>query len=168
VSVLRELRTDHAGEAGAVQIYRGILAVSQDPVVRQFALCHLRTELQHLRCIRRWVPRSERSRLLRLWRMAGWLTGALPAVLGPRAVFATVAAVERFVDQHYSAQISALAGQPALAPLRATLENFRRDEVAHRDEALAHLSSAPGLALRLWATVVGRGSAAAVAISRRW
>ena len=46
--LLRDLRSDHAGEAGAVAIYRGILAVSRCPQVREFAQRHMQTEQRHL------------------------------------------------------------------------------------------------------------------------
>jgi demethoxyubiquinone hydroxylase (CLK1/Coq7/Cat5 family) len=167
-AILRDLRTDHAGEVGAVRIYRGILAVTRDPALRQFAARHLATELRHLRRIRRWVPTAARSRLLPLWRAAGWLTGALPALFGPRAVHATIAAVEDFVDRHYAQQIERLAAHAELGELRDTLEACRCDEAAHRDEASAHLNPAPGWRLRAWSAVVGKGSELAVSASRLW
>ena len=77
--LMPELRTDHAGETGAVMIYRGILAVSRDPAVRAFAHHHQATEQQHLELIEALQPTVRRSRLLPLWRLSGWLTGALPA-----------------------------------------------------------------------------------------
>jgi len=164
-----ELRTDHAGETGAVFIYRGVLAISRDVALREFARRHLATEQQHLAVIETWLPVAERSQLLPLWRVSGWLTGALPALFGPRAVYATIAAVETFVDRHYRAQVDQLAAQPALAALRADLEACRQDEAHHRDEAAAQAAQsgrAPGRALRLWCAVVGRGSAAAVSLCR--
>uniref|UniRef100_UPI001954D9B1 demethoxyubiquinone hydroxylase family protein n=1 Tax=Enterobacter asburiae TaxID=61645 RepID=UPI001954D9B1 len=63
---------------------------------------------------------------------------ARPALAGPRAVYATIAAVETFVDHHYQSQIDRLTGDAAWAPLRELLDSCRRDEVAHRDEARAH------------------------------
>ena len=39
-----ELRSDHAGETGAVAIYRGILAITRNPELRTFAEHHLATE----------------------------------------------------------------------------------------------------------------------------
>jgi ubiquinone biosynthesis monooxygenase Coq7 len=100
--------------------------------------------------------------------VAGWLTGAVPALLGPRAVFATVAAVEQFVDRHYAGQIERLERRnPELDELRTTLEACRRDEVSHRDEALVRLHGRPGLLARLWSFLVGKGSGFAVAASRR-
>jgi 3-demethoxyubiquinol 3-hydroxylase len=167
-----ELRSDHAGETGAVWIYRGILAVSRDPGVRAFALRHLATERQHLRLIEPLLPWPQRSRLLMPWRLAGFLTGALPALAGPRAVFATIAAVETFVDVHYQQQIDRIDGLPAaersaVAPLRALLARCQADECHHRDEAAALNDAPPGGLLRRWCALVGRGSAVAVAIARR-
>lgn len=171
--LLRELRSDHAGETGAVFIYRGILAVSRDPAVRAFAQEHLATEQQHLRDIAVWLPRHQHSRLLPGWRVAGWLTGALPAMTSPQAVHATIAAVETFVDHHYQAQIAHLqALPPAQRPpgLLSLLQTCQADERHHRDEAAAlaeATGTAPGWLLRAWCVLVGAGSAAAVGLARR-
>ena len=169
-----DLRSDHAGEVGAVQIYRGILAVSRDAGVRAFATHHLATEQTHLSLIETLLPRAQHSRLLPAWRVAGWLTGALPALAGPRVVYATIAAVETFVDRHYAEQIERLdtargtpAEDPRDAALRADLERCRQDEVHHRDEALA-AGPAQGALVRLWTAMVGGGSAFAVSLARRF
>ena len=162
-----DLRTDHAGETGAVWMYRGVLGVARDSALRDFALRHRATEQGHLRRIEAWLPPSARSRLLPVWRVAGWLTGALPALVGPRAVYATIEAVERFVDQHYAEQIARLQAQPTWAALRQTLAACRADELAHRDEAAAAQGGqAAGWLLRGWAALVHAGSRAAVAVCR--
>lgn len=167
----RELRSDHAGEAGAVCIYRGILALSRDPRVRAFAERHLATERSHLQAIEHWLPEPRRSRLLPAWRIAGWLTGALPALFGARAVFGTIEAVETFVDHHYAQQldlIDALPADPRRAELRALLASCQSDEVHHRDEAAEFGGGTPpSVPLRLWCAVVGAGSAQAVRLARR-
>jgi demethoxyubiquinone hydroxylase (CLK1/Coq7/Cat5 family)/predicted DCC family thiol-disulfide oxidoreductase YuxK len=165
--VVADLRTDHAGEAGAVQIYRGILAVARDPALRAFAERHLATERSHLERIEQWLPAAHRSRLLFLWRPAGWVTGALPALFGPRAVYGTVEAVESFVDGHYAEQIERLGAHPELAMLRDALADCRADEAAHRDEAAAQAGRSRDMGLRAWARIVGTGSALAVLASRR-
>lgn len=167
-----ELRSDHAGETGAVWIYRGILGVSRDPAVRQFAAHHLATEQEHLRLIEQWEPGYRRSRLLPIWRVAGWITGALPAILGPRAVYRTIQSVETFVDHHYQAQIDlidSLAPHPERARLRELLLRCQADEVSHRDEAggLAALGGPAGPIARAWGALVGAGSEAAVVMARR-
>lgn len=175
-ALVADLRTDHAGETGAVMIYRGILAATRDTAVRHFALAHLATESKHLAAIDPLLPPRQGSRLLPIWRMAGWMTGALPALVGPRAVFATIEAVETFVDHHYTEQIESIdrvdpgRTQPALQTVRALLVSCRADEVEHRDEAallLAQGTSPKSLALRAWTWAVGTGSRLAVGICRR-
>lgn len=176
----RELRTDHAGEAGAVMIYRGVLALAREAALREFAQHHLATESRHLTLIEGVVPAEGRSRLLPLWRVAGWLTGAIPALFGARAVYATIEAVETFVDAHYAAQLDLIDGllpaaraplRAQLAELRAMLAECREDELVHRDDARARRGSRPGRGLGasligLWCGVVGAGSAGAVRVSR--
>ena len=167
-AVVADLRTDHAGETGAVRIYQGVLSFARDPALRAFAQRHLATEQAHLRHIEAWLAPADRSRLLPVWRLAGWLTGAVPAVLGSRAAYGTIEAVERFVDHHYEEQIQRLAAQPSLWPLRQTLVDCQGDEVAHRDEAASALGAGePGVVLRAWGWLVGVGSRGAVAVCRR-
>ena len=162
-----DLRSDQAGETGAVWIYRGLLAVSRDAAVREFAQRHLVTEQGHLDKINAVLPWPQRSRLLPAWRVAGFATGALPALFGPRAVYATIAAVETFVDKHYQHQIDKLQNQPEYAALLCLLHECQQDECEHRDEALALQTQPPGLMLRGWCKLVGSGSSAAVELARR-
>ena len=133
-------------------------------------------EAAHLALIEPWLTPRQRSLLLPLWGVAGWLTGALPALLGPRAAYATVQAVETFVDQHYTEQIERIdrihpaKASPALNEIRALLAACRADEIGHRDEAaelLAGHATPLSPALRLWVWSVGAGSRAAVKVCRR-
>ncbi len=168
--MVRELRSDHAGETGAVYIYKGITAVArwrQDAQLLAFAKEHGDTEAEHLRLLEAWLPAYSPSRLLLPWRMAGWLTGALPALFGRRAVYGTIAAVETFVDVHYQQQIDHLqvhGGPEGLLPL---LLRCQADEQHHRDEAAALAAPRTHWLLQLWCSVVGSGSAFAVVLARR-
>jgi ubiquinone biosynthesis monooxygenase Coq7 len=162
-----DLRSDHAGETGAVWIYRGILAVTRDAQVREFAHRHLATERRHLELIAARLPALRRSALLPAWRVAGFVTGALPALFGPRAVFSTIGAVETFVDHHYRQQVDQLAGDPDHAALRELLMTCQADECEHRDEALARAAVPPGWLMRRWCEVVAAGSGLAVVLARR-
>lgn len=163
----RDLRSDHAGETGAVAIYRGILAVSRDPAVRNFAQRHLDTERRHLAVMEERVLAAHRSRLCSVWRAAGLLTGAIPALFGARAVYLTIDAVETFVDHHYANQITALQAYPQWRGLRDELQRCRQDEIAHRDEARDALVAASGKVGRVWTAMVSAGSHVGVAIARR-
>jgi ubiquinone biosynthesis monooxygenase Coq7 len=113
------------------------------------------------------IPHTARSLLLPIWRVAGWMTGFLPTLAGSQAVYATIAAVERFVVAHYQEQICKLAADGSAAALRATLEACQSDEARHRDEAESLSEHRPGAALRLWTTAVGLGSRYAVMAARR-
>ncbi|MCK7495934.1 MAG: demethoxyubiquinone hydroxylase family protein [Comamonadaceae bacterium] len=130
----RELRADHAGETGTVRIYRGIAAVAAwrgDAELLAFARRHGETGDEHLRLVEQWLPPARRSRLLGPWRLAGWLTGALPALAGARAAHATIGAVETFVDRHYQQQIDHLqrhGGQGCPERLLLLLQRCQADE----------------------------------------
>ena len=78
-----------------------------------------------------------RTRLLPLWHVMGWLTGALPALFGRKVIFATIEAVETFVDHHYAQQIVRLGNAGEEGVLRQALLDCQADEVSHRDEAAA-------------------------------
>ncbi len=165
-NLLPALRSDHAGETGAVCIYRGILTISRDPEVRDFAIHHLATEQRHLNLMEEVLPPEYRSRLLPAWRLAGWLTGALPALFGRAAVFRTIDAVESFVDRHYQAQVDQLRGRPSDSALCRLLESCQADEIAHRDDARGRLGT-PSRVGRLWASIVDLGSRAGVYLATR-
>lgn len=165
--LVRDLRSDHGGETGAVAIYRGILQVSCDPVVRQFADMHLAIERQHLALIESILPPGDRSRLVGLWRITGFVTGLVPALIGPDAVFATIDAAKTFVDRHYADQIGRLDRDGARPDIRTLLERCRRDGVRHRDEARGAQGKPAGRVTALWCRLVSAGSATTVALARR-
>lgn len=166
--IISDLRSDHAGETGAVWIYKGILAVGRDTHVRDFAYDHLATEQRHLDAMNAALPRQERSMMTPLWRVAGWITGAVPALLGPAAVFATIEAVETFVDHHYQEQIDYLDGIGGHDDLLAMLREFQADEVHHRNDASERaVTEGPTHLGTLWAKLVSTGSKLAVRAARR-
>ena len=132
-----------------------------------FAKAHGVTEADHLKEIEHWLPPSQRSSLLGTWRLAGWLTGAVPAMFGRQAVYRTMTAVENFVDQHYQQQIDhrvEFGGPKGLLPL---LIRCQADEKHHRDDSAALAGDESNLLLRAWCWTVGCGSAAAVLLARR-
>jgi 3-demethoxyubiquinol 3-hydroxylase len=164
--MVRDLRSDHAGETGAVWIYKGILLLARDRQLIEFATHHLVTEQKHLDLMNSILPWRQRSRLIVFWKIAGFMTGFLPALFGAPPVYATVASVEVFVDQHYQEQIEKL--QTSEYPgLLNTLVSCQADEREHRDEAKALVVEPAGWLLNTWCSIVGFSSAQAVKLARR-
>lgn len=165
--LIGELRSDQAGETGAVEIYRGILAISKNPDVRAFAQHHMETEQKHLGIINTILPHEKRTRLLPVWRVMGFLTGALPALFGAKSVFATIEAVETFVDHHYQQQIDRLDAEALFPDIKETLIACQADEISHRDEAASLVEGSLNSLQKAWAWVVGVGSQSAVVVARK-
>lgn len=165
-AVQRDLRSNHAGELGAVWIYRGILTLSRDAQLRQFAKRHLETEKTHLGLMREQVPWRGRSLLSPLWALAGYVTGLLPALAGSHAVYATVQAVESFVDEHYRQQLGQAGGESGCDELRALLTRCHADEISHRDEARRAAGEQSGPFTRAWTQLVTNTSRIAVRVAR--
>ena len=164
------LRVDHAGELGAVHIYRGQRAVfskARDKARIAGKLAEMEAhEAEHLAAFDKLLTDHQVRPTLRapLWRMAGFALGAGTALLGEKAAHACTAAVETVIEEHYAAQITEIADQrPDLA---ADLARFRNDELAHRDEAIAEGAlETPGYPLL--AGLIRAGCRAAIKISER-
>ena len=161
------LRSDHAGEVGAVYIYKGILSIAKDPALVEFSKRHLETEKEHLRKIEEVLPVSKRSKLVGIWKVAGYLLGFFPSLFGPRIVFATIEAVESFVEDHYEEQLKYLRAQnypdQALIDL---LQSCQDDEIEHKNESAIKKRSTPGFLLNFWMKIVGWGSSSAVKVAK--
>jgi len=82
-----------------------------------------------------------------------------------------VAAVETFVEKHYREQLHALGSSAGLQALRAQLEQFCHEQVAHQRDASARASrggeAPPGRLSSVWSAIVGLGSMIGVAVARR-
>ena len=109
----RILKVDHAGEHGAVNIYRAQILVARwtaplmTPVLRHF--------LEHERGHRALFSNALQLRGVRRCRsyvlcgVGGWTLGLVTGLLGPSAIAATTFAVESVVLQHLMEQQRQLA-----------------------------------------------------------
>ncbi len=163
------IRVDHAGEYGAVRIYQGQLAVLANrpgarksvQAIRKMA----RQEQDHLKAFDALVNerRVRPTALAPVWHLAGFALGAATALMGEKAAMACTAAVEDVIDEHYKSQIDRIQSDDAL---KARIENFRADEIAHRHEALAHgAEEAP--AYKLLSAAIKSGCRLAIKLSER-
>ena len=148
------LRVDHAGEYGAVAIYRGQRAVfdalpHKAGVAAEIAEMEA-GEIEHLDTFDRLLAerRIRPTVLSPLWNAAGFGLGAVTALMGEKAAMACTEAVEDVIEKHYAEQIAALEHDEGEADLRATLVQFREDEIGHKTTAeQAGAKEAPGYGL---------------------
>lgn len=134
----RMLRVDQAGEYGATRIYAGQLAVMGDRAPHSAEIAHMAAqEAEHRRKFDALIAeRGVRPTALQpFWHAAGFALGAATALIGPEAAMACTAAVEEEIDRHYTQQLDELGDDDP--QLGAMIREFREDERAHRDAALA-------------------------------
>ena len=164
------LRVDHAGEYGAVAIYRGQQAVFSNlphKAATAGAIAEMEAgEEEHLKTFDRLLAEKNiRPTLLApLWNAAGFGLGAATALMGEKAAMACTAAVEDVIEKHYGAQAEALReDEPELA---ATIDQFREDELGHKHTAeTAGAQDAPGYTLL--SGVIRAGCRAAIKIAEK-
>ena len=152
------LRSDHAGELGAVNIYKGILWYTRDPAVVAFANCHLEVESKHLASVESILIPENRSILSPLWVIAGRVLGLMAVVGGKNFLFSTIASVEEFVVEHYEQQLPFFSGT-----VQELLKQMMVDENTHREDA-AHRSLRRYM---LWDSLVKKGCGLAVSASSK-
>jgi ubiquinone biosynthesis monooxygenase Coq7 len=163
------IRVDHAGEYGAVRIYEGQLAVfdalNRTSQAAESIRAMARAEQRHLQTFDRLVnERKVRPTALEpVWRVAGFALGAATALMGEKAAMACTAAVEEVIDEHYASQLPRLSGD---TELRTAVEDFRGEEIAHRDEALAH-GAEQAVGYRVLSDVIKAGCRLAIKLSER-
>ncbi|MET3177702.1 UNVERIFIED_ORG: ubiquinone biosynthesis monooxygenase Coq7 [Variovorax guangxiensis] len=137
----RILKVDHAGEQGAVNIYRAQIFVARwtapslVPELREFKSHEERhralfwAELQ-----RRGV---RRCRSYRLCGIGGWVLGLLTGLLGRHAIAATTVAVERVVLGHLKTQLRELSGKDEAAV--HVISQIVEEEQLHHDQSASHV-----------------------------
>lgn len=167
----RIIRVDHAGEYGAKRIYEGQLAILGDSndgdVLREMAVA----EERHLETFNKLIVerRVRPTALMPLWQVAGYALGVGTALLGREAAMACTVAIEEVIEEHYadqSAELNKLPDKDAEPVLKKIIDEFREEEVQHRDIALANeAEQAPGYPIL--SSAIKSGSRLAIWLSER-
>lgn len=137
--VERMIRVDHAGEYGAARIYEGQLAVLGNRPVGEQIRAMADQEQRHLDTFDRLVVerRVRPTALSPLWHVAGYALGVATAAMGERAAMACTVAVEEVIEEHYAQQSEQLG--EGEAELREVIDEFRQDEIEHKEIGLDHI-----------------------------
>jgi len=162
------IRVDHAGEFGAVRIYAGQMAVfGARNSAASDAIGHMAAqEAVHLKRFETLL--SERcvrpTALEPIWHVAGFALGAATALMGERAAMACTEAVETVIDDHYGEQLERLGDSEP--ELKQTITQFRAEEVAHHDAAIAH-GAQKAIAHDVLTAAIKMGCKIAIALSTK-
>jgi ubiquinone biosynthesis monooxygenase Coq7 len=164
----RVMKVDHAGEQGAVCIYRGqrwIASLFAPSLVPELAETQAHEE-RHRAIFAAELSRRGvgRCRSYVLCAAGGTVLGIVTALFGRRAIAATTVAVERVVLRHLEEQRASLR---AIDPAAVTaIDSIAREEAAHHDDALRALGQ-PTRLLRLLMSSVSMSTEAVIWLGMR-
>jgi ubiquinone biosynthesis monooxygenase Coq7 len=161
------LRVDQAGEYGATRIYAGQLAVLRRNCPEAKLIARMAAQEQrHLKRFDELIAerRVRPTALQPLWNRAGFALGAVTALISEQAALACTDAVETEIDRHYRGQLEALGeDDPELA---ADIEQFRADELEHRDSARS-AGATKAIGYPVLTAAIRAGCRVAIALSKR-
>ena len=161
------LRVDQAGEYGATRIYAGQLAVLRRNCPEAKLIARMASqEERHLKRFNALMAerRVRPTALQPVWNVAGFALGAATALMSERAALACTDAVETEIDRHYSQQLAELGeDDPELA---ADIEEFRADELEHRDTARS-AGATEAVGYPLLTAAIRAGCRVAIELSKR-
>jgi ubiquinone biosynthesis monooxygenase Coq7 len=161
------LRVNQAGEYGATRIYAGQLAVLRRNSSASKLIARMDgQERRHLERFNTLMAerRVRPTALQPLWNVAGFALGAATALMSEQAAMACTDAVETEIDRHYRRQLEELGDEdPELA---ADIEEFRAEEIEHRDAA-RKAGSTQAFGYPLLTAAVRAGCRLAIGLSKR-
>jgi len=160
-------RSNHAGETGAVYIYKAIIRFSKNKDILKFSQLHLSTETKHLNLLENIISKKDFSKLIGLWKFFGFVTGLIPSILGRNFIYATIYYVETFVEKHYQEQLNMLDNSKQSRKLKKIIEDLMNDEIDHKDDAKKKIKKFTILN-KVWGQLITHGSNLAVNVSKRF
>ncbi|EGF93517.1 ubiquinone biosynthesis protein COQ7 [Asticcacaulis biprosthecium C19] len=144
-AISRILKVNHAGEFGAIRIYRAQLWVARlwHPDLVAFLCKTLDHELDHCRKFREAMPHrgTRPCAAMPAWGLGGYALGFVTAMMGANAVLVCTKAVEQTVHRHLEEQIHYLSGRDE--PLRDMILAIQVEENAHLHHAVTNLQPSP-------------------------
>ena len=164
------IRVDHAGERGAIKIYEGQLlalkTIKQDNDLKDKIEKMKEHESKHLEYFEKEIQKRKikPTYLLPLWDLMGVTLGFGTALLGKKAAMLCTVAIEEVIEDHYQNQLKKLGNDEM--DLKAKIEKFKEDEVAHKNIAYEAGASNKGL-YSVMDKVIRTGSKIAITISEK-
>ncbi|WP_421780973.1 demethoxyubiquinone hydroxylase family protein [Kiloniella litopenaei] len=142
ITISRIVKVNHAGEYGAIRIYRAQIWVAQFlyPEIVTFLKETLEHEINHCALFRSAMTErnSRPCRIMGLWGNGGLLLGFMTSLLGRQGIWLCTAAVEKAVHHHLEDQLYFLKDKdPALYSL---IKDIQQEELSHLHHAEDHIT----------------------------
>ena len=128
------IRVNYAGEYGAVRIYEGQIAASNNMRV-QDDMYHMKAEEEvHLEYFTELMKkrRIRPSLFMSLWHNLGFGLGYVTSYLGTRKAMICTDSVESVIENHYQQQIDFLSNDPSEEEMMHKISKFRDEEIEHK------------------------------------
>ncbi|ESQ78303.1 demethoxyubiquinone hydroxylase family protein [Asticcacaulis sp. YBE204] len=136
-TIARILKVNHAGEFGAIRIYRAQAFVARRliPDLLPFLTETLDHEIDHCRKFRAAMPErgARPCYAMNLWGIGGYALGLLTALMGRNAVMVCTKAVEATVHRHLEEQLAFLTSRDEA--LKALITEIQIQELGHLEYA---------------------------------
>ena len=143
LAIARILKVNHAGEHGAIRIYRAQLWLARYlyPDIVPFLEETLGHEVQHCALFRNAMPKRDAKpcRALGLWGNGGLALGFLTALMGRQGVWICTEAVEETVHRHLDDQLFFLRRRDP--ELHALIAGIQHEELHHLNYARERIMS---------------------------
>ena len=132
------IRVNQAGELGAIQIYKGQLAVLKNKPIASDLEDMLKKEKKHYDKFNELLNSYEvRPTIFTpLWKTGAFGLGVISAILGKKSTLACTEAVEEVIIDHYQKQTQYLKGKDN--NLAKITKKFCEEEKEHLDFASEH------------------------------
>ena len=164
------IRVDHAGERGAIKIYEGQLlalkTIKQDNDLKDKIEEMKEQERKHLEYFEKEIQKRKikPTYLLPLWDLMGVGLGFGTVLLGKKSALLCTASVEEVIEEHYQDQLKKLGNDEK--DLKKKIEEFKRDEVHHKNTAYESGATNKGL-YSIMGKIDKTGSRIAITISEK-
>ena len=168
-SIRQIIRVNHAGEFGAQKIYNSQIKYLKNIRLKKKIQKISDEEKVHFDYFNEQIlkHRVRPTLMSPLWSFLGKAIGAISSRLGEDYVNACTESVEEIIVDHYKKQITFLNNKNVKNDLTKKIEQFCKEEDAHRVDASNSRKGRDKLGLEMFKRLTKLGTKAAIEISKR-
>lgn len=137
------IRVNHAGEFGAQVIYKSQIKFSKDKNLKKELKRISDEEMVHFKYFDEEITknRTRPTVMQPIWKVGGYVLGAVSSILGEKYVHACTEAVESTIVDHYNEQIEFLKKAKIKNDLRIKIQKFCDEEKSHKENSTKKIDS---------------------------